>query len=144
MTEIPIHDVDDGDTWRFDPDHANLKILRELGQIGDFIRNKVAVEPIREIALLDVETTGMDPEVDQIIDLAYVVLAVDDEDDIVGIVCADQALCDPMMPIPPQISDFGIYRSFLRDVSNGRFFANTRHPANARLAPQLDSNWTGC
>lgn len=104
MTDIPTHDVDDDDTWRFDPDHANHRILREVGQIGHFVRNKVAVEPIRQVALLDVETTGTDPQIDQIIDLAYVILAVDDEDDIIGIVCADQALCDPMMSIPPRIS----------------------------------------
>ncbi|MDM7929834.1 MAG: 3'-5' exonuclease [Blastomonas fulva] len=29
---------------------------------------------------------------------------VNDEGDIVGIVCADQALCDPMMPIPPRVT----------------------------------------
>ncbi|WP_052129571.1 3'-5' exonuclease [Sphingomonas sp. 35-24ZXX] len=104
MTDIPIHDVDEDDTWRFDPDHANLKILREVGQIGHFVRNKAAVEPIRQICLVDTETTGTDPQVDQIIDLAYLILAVDDEDDIVGIVCADQALCDPMMPIPARVS----------------------------------------
>lgn len=104
MNTSPINPIDDDDTWRFDPDYANLKILREVGQIGHFVRNKVAVEPIRQICLLDVETTGTDPQIDQIIDLAYVILAIDDEDDIVGIVCADQALCDPMMPIPPRIS----------------------------------------
>ena len=104
MTDIPIDHIDDDDTWRFDADNPNLKILREVGQIGHFVRNKVAVEPIRQICLLDVETTGIDPQVDKIIDLAYVILAVDDEDDIVGIVCAEQALCDPMKPIPPRIT----------------------------------------
>lgn len=104
MTDIPIHDVDDDDTWRFDPDHANLKILREVGQIGHFVRNKVAVEPIRQICLIDCETTGTDPQVDQIIDLAYIVLAIDAQNDIVGIVCAEQALADPEMEIPPRIT----------------------------------------
>jgi len=104
MTDRPIHDVDDEDTGRFDQDYANHRILREVGQIGHFVRSKVAVEPIRQICLLDVETTGTDPQIDQVIDLAYVILAVDDENDIVGIVCADQALCDPMMPIPARIS----------------------------------------
>lgn len=104
MSQTPNRHLEDDEPWIIDAGSSNIRILREVVDVRQFVRQKVPVEPVRQIALIDVECTGLDPLVDQIIDLAYIVIALDDADDIVGIVCAEQALCDPMMPIPPRVS----------------------------------------
>ena len=104
MSQAANFDHDDDDPWLQDLEGSKIRVLREIVDISHFVRSKVPVEPVRQIALIDVECTGLDPLIDQVIDLAYIVIAVDDDDDIVGIVCADQALCDPMMPIPQRVS----------------------------------------
>lgn len=100
-----MNDNDDLDGQWPREDSWDIRILRPLGRIEDFVRGrKKPVEPVRKICVIDCETTGTDPDRDQIIDLAYVILAVDAQDDIVGIVAADQALNDPQMDIPPRIT----------------------------------------
>ena len=78
--------------------------MRRVGRLEDFPLAKDPVAPIRQVAVVDVETTGIDPLLHQIIDIAYVVLAVDARGEIVDIVRKGQSLCDPGMPIPPRIT----------------------------------------
>ena len=82
----------------------DIRILRRVGRLEDFPLATDPVAPIRHVAVVDVETTGIDPLLHQVIDIAYVVLAVDARGEFVDIVRKGQSLCDPGMPIPPRIT----------------------------------------
>lgn len=84
-----------------DPD---LRILRRVSTLDDFPLAPRSEGPFRKIAVLDTETTGTDPLVDEVIDIAVVILEVDAAGEIVGIASAGQALRDPGVPIPPHIT----------------------------------------
>ena len=64
-----------------DPD---IRILRRVPALNAMPLSPRGEGPFRKIAILDVETTGTDPARDEIIDLAVVVLEVDDLGEIVG------------------------------------------------------------
>ena len=55
-------------------------------------------------AIVDTETTGTDAQLDEVIDIAVIVVEVDTLGQIVGIDRAGQALRDPGMPIPAAIT----------------------------------------
>ena len=82
----------------------NIRILHRVLPLSDFPLAPRAQGPIRKIALIDTETTGTDPLVDEAIDIAVVTIEVDAAGEIVGIANAGQALRDPGMPIPSQIT----------------------------------------
>lgn len=84
-----------------DPD---LRILRRVPALNATPLSPRGDGPFRKIAILDVETTGTEPARDEIIDLAVVMVEVDDLGEIVGILSAGEALRDPLMPIPPRIT----------------------------------------
>lgn len=82
----------------------DLRILRRVSALSDFPLAERATGTVRRVAIVDTETTGTDVIHDEIIDIAVVVIEVDEVGEIVGIVSAGQALRDPGMPIPPHIS----------------------------------------
>lgn len=84
-----------------DPD---IRILRRVSSLNDFPLTENITGAIRRVAVVDTETTGTDVIHDEIIDIAVVVIEVDEAGEIVGIASAGQALRDPGMPIPPSIS----------------------------------------
>lgn len=86
-----------------DSDEWSIRVLLPAARLEHFIVRKQAVEPLSTIAVIDTETTGTDPARDQIIDLAYVILRVDAVGDIIDVIAARQALCDPGMPIPSRV-----------------------------------------
>ena len=83
---------------------ANIKILRRVSSLSDFPLAEPGDGPVRTIAVIDTETTGTDPDRDEIIDIAVVIIAVDAVGQIVGIERVGQALRDPGMPIPAAIT----------------------------------------
>ncbi|MFN3473013.1 MAG: 3'-5' exonuclease [Blastomonas sp.] len=85
-------------------DELTMRILLPAAKLKHFIVRKEPVAPLRVVAVVDVEATGTDPLRDQIIDLAYVMLLVDRDGDIVSILAVREALCDPMMPIPARVT----------------------------------------
>lgn len=84
-----------------DPD---IRILRRVSLLGDFPLAERATGSVRRVAIIDTETTGTDVIHDEIIDIAVVVIEVDEIGEIVAIASAGQALRDPGMAIPPHIS----------------------------------------
>ncbi len=84
-----------------DPD---IRILRRVSSLDEFPLAPRGVGPFRKIVILDTETTGTDPLLDEIIDIAVVTLEVDAAGEIVGILSSGQALRDPGVAIPPNIS----------------------------------------
>lgn len=84
-----------------DPD---IRILRRVSALTDFPLAERATGTVRRVAIVDTETTGTDFIHDEVIDIAVVVIEVDEAGEIVSIVSAGQALRDPGMPIPSHIS----------------------------------------
>lgn len=82
----------------------NIRVLRRVIPLEDFPLQPRGELPTSRIGIVDVETTGTDPLIDEIIDIAVAILEVDHEGEIVGIASAAQALRDPGMPIPSQIT----------------------------------------
>ena len=85
-------------------DDPDVRILRRVSTIQDFPLAPRGDGPLRRVALVDTETTGTNPEMDEVIDIAVVMLEVDAAGEIVGIASAGQALRDPGIPIPPLIT----------------------------------------
>ena len=84
-----------------DPD---IRILRRVSLLNDFPLTENITGTIRRVAIVDTETTGTDVIHDEIIDIAVVVIEVDEAGEIVGIASAGQALRDPGVPIPAHIA----------------------------------------
>ena len=85
-------------------DEIAIRILLPAAKLEHFIVSKQPAEPLLQVAVIDVETTGTDALCDQIIDLGYVILLVDAEGDIVDILTVREALADPGAPLPERIS----------------------------------------
>ena len=84
-----------------DPD---IRILRRVKPLEEFALAERISGAVRKIALIDTETTGTDPDRDEVIDIAVVTVEVDAEGEIVGIRSAGQALRDPGFPLPDAIT----------------------------------------
>ncbi|WP_303762751.1 3'-5' exonuclease [Sphingobium yanoikuyae] len=96
-----------------DPD---IRILHRVSSLSDFPLAEPKGRPVRAVAVIDTETTGTDPDRDEIIDIAVVIIAVDADGQIVSIERAGQALRDPGMPIPAAITRLtGLTDEHVRD-----------------------------
>lgn len=84
--------------------HPDVRILRRISALDDLPLAPRGDGLIRRIGVVDVETTGTDPQIDEIIDIAVVMLEVSAAGEIVGVASAGQAMRDPGMPIPPHIT----------------------------------------
>ena len=84
-----------------DPD---VRILHRVSALGDFPLTGQIIGATRRVAIVDTETTGTDVMHDEIIDIAVVVIEVDEAGEIVGIASAGQALRDPGLAIPAHIT----------------------------------------
>lgn len=85
-------------------DDPDIRTLRRVSKLDDFPLAARGAGPVRRVAIVDVETTGTDPVLDEIIDVAVVTVEVDAAGEIVGIQSAGQALRDPGVPIPVAIT----------------------------------------
>lgn len=85
-------------------DDPDIRILRRVAGPEAFPLVATPVGDTRRIAIVDTETTGTDPLVDEIIDVAVIVVEADSLGQIVGIERVGQALRDPGMPIPAVIT----------------------------------------
>ena len=82
--------------------HPDFRILRRLPH--DYAGGRaIAKDTIRRAAIVDTETTGMDPATDQVIELGLIVFEYGAESGQVGpVVGRYGALEDPGRPIPPE------------------------------------------
>jgi DNA polymerase-3 subunit epsilon len=102
MNELP--DTEHSNMQQMDDGSLAIRILLPACRLEHFVVNKTAVPPLWRIAVIDTECTGTNPLTDQIIDLAYAVVVVDAEGDIVDIEAFREGLCDPMVPIPARVT----------------------------------------
>lgn len=95
---------------------ADIRVLHRVSSLNDFPLAEPGDGPIRTVAVIDTETTGTDPDRDEIIDIAVVIIAVDADGQVIRIDRAGQALRDPGIPIPAAITKLtGITDADVRD-----------------------------
>lgn len=82
---------------------GNFRVLRRLGQRAPVVPPPGA--SLRRAIFLDVETTGLDPARDEVIELAMVPFTYGDDGTIYEIGEAFQAFREPTNPIPAEITE---------------------------------------
>src|SRR5271165_7199163 len=84
--------------------HPDFRVLRRLS--ADFSGGpRIVAGTVRHAAIVDVETTGMDPKVDQVIELGIVVFEYAAETGQVGqVVRRFSGFEDPGRPIPMEVT----------------------------------------
>lgn len=88
--------------------HATLRpewtgdtaVLRRAEPLHAFPMAERPCAPFMRVALVDVETTGTDPEVDEVIDMAVALVRIDTFGQVVHVIDAVESLRDPGRPIP--------------------------------------------
>jgi DNA polymerase-3 subunit epsilon len=81
---------------------AGYRILRQLPKPFAIVADDI-LENRRIIALIDTETTGLDPDNDTIIELAIQLLAVGQNGEVIGYITPNSWLQDPGLPLDPKI-----------------------------------------
>lgn len=86
-----------------EPTNPDIRILRRVSPLSVFPCSSASGLQTRTVAVMDVETTGLDVHTDEVFDIAAAVVRVDTAGQITEIVGAMEGLCDPSKPIPPKI-----------------------------------------
>lgn len=84
----------------------NYRILKRIPTVGDWSLPTVADPDVRRAAFLDVETTGLDIDTDEVIELAILPFEYDAKSGTIIKICADEGLFayrEPTIPIPPEV-----------------------------------------
>jgi DNA polymerase III subunit epsilon len=79
----------------------NYRVLRRVD--AGYSGGSPLTGTVRRAAIIDTETTGMDPEADQVVELGIIAFEYDPESGVVGpVVARYDGLEDPGRPIPPE------------------------------------------
>lgn len=87
-----------------DDANPDLRILRRAEPLDAFPCTDNPRAPFMKVAIVDVETTGTDPQNDEVIDIAIALITIDAFGRIVEIIDSAESLRDPARPIPARIT----------------------------------------
>lgn len=85
-------------------ENEDIRILHRVTSLDAWPDNKEATGPFKRIAVIDVETTGTDPYGDEIIEMAAVLIEIDEQGQIVKIIDQLQGKQDLQRSLPAHIS----------------------------------------
>ena len=83
---------------------TDRRVLHRVRHPSDLPVTDHPVEPIRTVALIDTETTGLDTATDAVIEIAYLVVKVDALGQLVRAVRQGSGFIDPGRPIPERVT----------------------------------------
>lgn len=93
-------------TLTFEPEDLQYKkIYKVPSVITGFNEKPEGFHPSTQIALLDTETTGLNTSNDEIIELGYLIIEIDDEGRFYDVVKRFNQLQQPSKPLPPEITE---------------------------------------
>ncbi|WP_354326820.1 exonuclease domain-containing protein [Porphyrobacter sp. MBR-155] len=93
---------------------AAVRILRPIARLDDWPKMGNPENPGPTIAVVDTETDGLDPETDQVIEIAAALVQTDSEGRITGIIEKIYGLQDPGRPLPAKIKTLSRVRCCVR------------------------------
>lgn len=81
----------------------DVRILRRVRPISELVNDGPQIGPTRRIAIVDTETTSVDVQTAEVIEIAAAVVLVDEAGEIRAIDKALRGLRDPGIPIPAEV-----------------------------------------
>ena len=97
--------------------NADLRILHRVDTLDCFPRTLTGKLPHMTVAVLDVETTGLAADLDEVIEIAAVLLRIDAFGRVVEVLDSAQSLRDPGRAIPAEIERItGISDKMVADI----------------------------
>ena len=88
-----------------DQDAENdIRILRRITPLSEWQAPAEAGPPVMTIAVLDLETTGFDPQHDEIIEIAVAMIVIDEHGHVIAVESLKSGMQQPCRPIEPHIT----------------------------------------
>jgi DNA polymerase-3 subunit epsilon len=81
----------------------DVRILRRVRPISELVNDGPQIGPTRRIAIVDTETTSVDVQTAEVIEIAAAVVLVDEAGEIRAVEKALRGLRDPGIPIPAEV-----------------------------------------
>ncbi len=82
---------------------ADVRILRRVRPISELVTEGPPIGPTRRIAIVDTETTSVDVQTAEVIEIAAAVVLVDEAGEIRAVEETRRGLRDPGIPIPAEV-----------------------------------------
>ena len=81
----------------------DVRILRRVRPISELVNDGPQIGPTRRIAIVDTETTSVDVQTAEVIEIAAAIVLVDDTGEIRAVEETRRGLRDPGIPIPAEV-----------------------------------------
>ena len=81
-----------------------FRVLHRVKPLLDWHAPADAGPPFMKIAVLDTETTGFDPQYDELIEIAVAMIVIDEQGRVIAVESLRSGMRQPCRPIEPNIS----------------------------------------
>ncbi len=84
-------------------DHDQTRVLHRITPLQEWQRSANSGSPFMKIAVIDLETDGLDPLYNEILEIAVAMIVIDQQGRVIEVESLKSALQQPSRPIDPQI-----------------------------------------